>query len=226
MRKLNRPPKAPRCLAKCDYKKHKWGQRFPRYKKDIWEQLDVMHDGFCAYCEALLVEDNKHIEHFFRKGEMPDGTAPYKHLTFDWNNLFGSCGKDNSDTCGHYKDREGPKGPKGPGAYDPRDLIKPDIEDPRDFLTFQNTGIVEPKIGLSDENLKRATETIRVLRLDFPALNGVRETQIKIFKKNLDNLALLSSELDDENLFNERENIKREAAQSEFQTAILDALGL
>lgn len=222
MRKLNRPPKVPRCLAKCDYTKHEWGQRYPRYREDIWVQLDVMQDGFCAYCEAFLVGGDKHIEHFFRKGKMPDGSTPYKHLTFVWNNLFGCCGKDSGETCGHYKDL----GSKGPGAYDPNDLIKPDIEDPRDFLTFQDTGIVEPKNGLSARNLKRASETIRVLRLDFPALNAARERQIKIFQQDLDSLALRSHELDDKSLFNERENIKRKAVQGEFQTAILDALEL
>lgn len=223
MRKLTRPQKTPRCLERCDYTIHKWGQRFPRHKEDIWEQLDVMQDGLCAYCEAFLVAGNKHIEHFFRKGKMPDGSAPYKHLTFVWNNLFGCCGKDNSDTCGHYKDQ---KDPNGPGAYDSNHLIKPDIEDPRDFLTFQDTGMVEPKSGLSAIDLERTSETIRVLRLDFPALNSARRTQIEIFKQELGDLAFRSNELDDESLFNERENIKRKVIQSEFQTAILDALEL
>lgn len=222
MRKLNRPPRAPRCLAKCDYTKHEWGQRYPRYRKDIWEQLDVMQGGFCAYCEAFLVRDNKHIEHFFRKGKMPDGTTPYKHLTFDWNNLFGCCGKDSGETCGHYKDL----GAKGPETYDPNDLIKPDIEDPRDFLAFQDTGMVGPQIGLTDNDLERANETIRVLRLDFPALNGARKGRIDIFKEELNKLALRSHELDDDSLINEREKIKYKVIQSEFQTAILDALEL
>jgi len=128
-----------------------------------------MQGGFCCYCESILDKTNSHIEHFFHRGNDVHGKAPYKSLTFDWGNLFGCCGRDRGDTCGHYKDR---KGPSGPGSYDPNHLIKPDIDNPNIFFEFLPTGVVNVKSGLSPVDQNRARETLRVLNLSFGALNG------------------------------------------------------
>nr|WP_275780867.1 retron system putative HNH endonuclease [Enterobacter hormaechei] len=42
-----------------------------------------MQGGFCAYCECRL--NRKHVEHFRPRKDFPA-------LTFEWTNLFGSCG--------------------------------------------------------------------------------------------------------------------------------------
>ena len=178
-----------------------------------------MQSGFCVYCESSAIQGTGHIEHFFHKGKKTNGIAPYKHLTFDWSNLFGCCGQKTSDSCGHYKDRNGSS---GPGPYDPNDLIKPDVDDPRDYFNFLTTGVIEPKPELPANLLKKATETLRVLNLSL--LNGVRKKQIDIFRKELDALFNLSPTLDDQALLQEINNIKAKVKVSEYQTAVFESL--
>lgn len=221
MRKLNRPQPGPTKLAGYNYQTQEWTQRRPDKdcRRQIWQKLTIMQGQFCAFCERSIFDGNRHIEHFFHKGQKPDGTAPYKSLTFVWGNLFGCCGLTSSNTCGHYKDRQGPK---GPGPYNPNDLIKPDIEDPSLFFDFLGTGVVEPKQGLSKNDRRRAEETIRILNLK--ALNGVRKRQIDIFKKEVEELAKISQELTDVQLNQEIDRIKGKIQRQEHQTAILNSI--
>lgn len=218
MKYLQRPS-APKCLEKYDYNTHVWGSRHPSNKGRIaiWEALGQMQGGFCCYCESIAVKGDGHIEHFFHKGKKSDGTAPYKQLTFDWNNLFGCCGFQSGDTCGHYKDS---RGSSGPGPYNPQDLIKPDIDDPADYFKFLPTGKITVKSGLSQQNTNRAEETIRVLNLS--ALNGARKRQIDIFK--LEILAAIKLAENDQQLIQERQIIRKKIKNHEFQTAVLDAV--
>ena len=221
MRKLNRPLPAPTCLLNYDYNTHVWKGNIPspNCKTAIWKKIQIMQSGFCVYCESVAVKGNGHIEHFLHKGKKPNGTSPHKHLTFHWNNLFGCCGLTSGNSCGHFKDREGSK---GPGTYDPNDLVNPDTEDPRDYFSFLDTGVIEPKPGLIGNQLRKATETIRVLNL--AALNGARERQIDIFKKELKALQEISNQLDDQTLLQAMDNIKANVVMHEYQTAVLEAL--
>ncbi|MDC9509002.1 retron Ec78 anti-phage system effector HNH endonuclease PtuB [Pseudoalteromonas sp. Angola-4] len=221
MKKLNRPQPAPAALANYNYQTHKWTSRRPSAacRTQIWQHFQTMQGNFCAFCERTTYQGNGHIEHFFHKGQKPDGSTPYKHLTFTWSNLFGCCGTHTSNTCGHYKDRQGSQ---GPGAYNANDLIKPDTDDPALFFNFLDTGVIEAKQGLSVQNKKRALETIRVLNLS--ALNGVRKRQIDIFKNELKALEEISAGLDDQQLAQELNQIKNRIQQQEHQTAVLDAL--
>lgn len=221
MRKLIRPLPEPQGLSDYDYNTTKWTKSTPSKKcrNSIWEQLDAMQGGFCVYCESIAIKGNGHIEHFFHKGQKPDGTTPYKYLTFDWTNLFASCGLNSSNTCGHYKDLTGEKGPK---TYNPIDLIKPDVEDPKDFFIFLDTGVIQPKSNLCNTKLKRANETIRVLNLN--ALNGARQSQIKIFKDELNELFNLSANLSENELKLEIDKIKSNINKFEYKTAVMSAL--
>lgn len=219
MKYLQRPQPAPACLAKYNHQKHSWSSRTPNSKdrNAIWKKLGQMQGGFCCYCESIAVKGNGHVEHFFYKGENATGNAPYKHMMFEWSNLFGSCGLRGGNTCGHYKDREGPL---GPGPYDPNHLIKPDIDNPSDFFEFLPTGIINAKAGLSPERENRARETLRILNLS--ALNGVRKRQIDIFKKEIEALFQLTSDV--EVLNREIDGVKEVIRTSEYQTAVLRAL--
>lgn len=221
MRKLTRPQSAPTALSNYNHNTHAWSNQKPSKacRIEIWKKFELMQGKFCAFCEGVAYQGNGHIEHFFHKGQKPDGTAPYKHLTFVWNNLFGACGESFSNTCGHYKDR---LGAAGPGEYDPNDLIKPDIEDPLLFLNFLDTGVVEPKDGLSPRDRQRAEETIRVLNLS--ALNGERKRQIDIFKNEMTELAQVSEGLTADELDRELNRIKTHIKTREYQTAVLQSL--
>ncbi|MDP9942641.1 retron Ec78 anti-phage system effector HNH endonuclease PtuB [Ectopseudomonas alcaliphila] len=219
MRYLHRPQPAPACLAKYNHQNHDWSSSAPnsRDRNAIWKKLTQMQGGFCCYCESIAVKGNGHIEHFFYKGENNSGNAPYKHMMFEWGNLFGSCGLRSGNTCGHYKDREGPL---GPGPYDPNHLIKPDIDNPSDYFEFLPTGLINAKPGLSPERENRAKETLRVLNLS--ALNGARKRQIDIFKREIEALLELTS--DDEILKRETDGVKKRIRESEYQTAVLSVL--
>lgn len=221
MRKLNRPMPAPTGLSNYDHATQEWAKNKPNKecRKAIWSKLDLMQNGFCVYCESVANQSNGHIEHFFHKGQKPDGTRPYKHLTFTWDNLFGCCGLFSGNTCGHYKDREGPN---GPGNYDANDIIKPDVDDPLSFFNYLDTGFIMVKSNLSPRDQIKATETLRVLNLAH--LNGARKIQIDIFKKELDMLETLSADLDSTTLQNEVNNIKAKVCLQEYQTAVLGAL--
>lgn len=221
MRKLNRPLPAPPALSNYNHNIHKWNSNKPSKacRRLIWYGFRTMQGKFCAFCERKTEQKNGHIEHFFHKGSKPGQVALYKHLTFSWDNLFGCCGLMSSNTCGHFKDREGSY---GPGTYNANELIKPDVDDPRLFFDFLDTGVIEPKPGLSKKNAKRASETIRVLNLS--ALNGARKKQIDIFKNELRELETLSHTLDEQALLQEMGDIKAKAMSQEYQTAVLEAL--
>lgn len=150
MHRLNRGA-APACLSAYQYGVHQWANGIPSSseKSDIWACLEAMQQTRCAYCEADLVACDKHIEHFRQRSRHPQGT-------FDWTNLFGSCNR--KDTCGKHKD--------GYGQYNHADLLKPDVDDPDDFLVFVSDGTIVPKGGLSPYARQRALETLRVFNLD------------------------------------------------------------
>ncbi|MGI2080936.1 MULTISPECIES: retron Ec78 anti-phage system effector HNH endonuclease PtuB [Shewanella] len=221
MRKLNRPLPAPPALSTYDHNVHKWSNKKPSKacRNLIWNRFRTMQGKFCALCERATDQRNGHIEHYFHKGGKPGQAALYKHLMFSWDNLFGCCGLTSSNTCGHFKDRQGSE---GPGAYNASELIKPDVDDPRIFFDFLETGVIEPKPGLSTQDLKRASETIRVLNLS--ALNGARKKQIDIFKKELNELEALSHEMNVQELHKIMNTIKTKVKQQEYQTAVLEAL--
>jgi uncharacterized protein (TIGR02646 family) len=150
-----------------------WGGGCPTQpeRQAIWEKLDAMQGERCAYCEAQTSANNRHIEHFRQRGRFPQGT-------FDWANLFGSCMR--STSCGKHKD--------SCGMYDPQHLIKPDIEDPEHFLVFAPTGAVSPREGLSSDELRRATETIRILNLD-AALEQIRHREVSGYVQTAEQFA-------------------------------------
>ena len=148
MRKLTRSVESPKCLAHYKHGLHNWNHVEAAHKLEIWEHLNLMQNMRCAYCERIIQQGARHIEHFFQKGRQPK-------LTFDWSNLFGSC-TDNS-CCGFYKDRQ---------DYLEGDILKPDIDDPVQYLVFAHDGTISPRLPNTPENIHRANETLRVFNLD------------------------------------------------------------
>lgn len=143
---------APDCLAKYRYGRDRWSDDIPTLgeKTDqIWPALDAMQGSRCAYCEAKIGDDNRHIEHFRQRSRYPQGT-------FKWTNLFGSCNR--KESCGNHKDSCGP--------YNHEDLIKADEEDPEHFFLFVSDGTIQVRPTLNRQEAHRAAETLRVLNLD------------------------------------------------------------
>jgi len=151
MHKLDRDPGPPLGLNRYQHGRDIWGNGCPTpaEKQALWRKLDAMQGNRCAYCEAQLAEDNRHIEHFRQRSRYPQGT-------FDWNNLFGSCMR--NESCGKHKD--------SCGVYDHQNLIKPDLEDPEHFLVFAADGSVSARKTLAPGEQQRALETIRIFNLN------------------------------------------------------------
>lgn len=183
MHKLDRTTAvAPACLTGYQYPTHTWEDFGGPCKRELRAALVQMqgipgvttpdadeHGLRCAYCEGPIRIDG-HIEHFRRKNPH----LGFPHLTFDWHNLFLACGS--KEHCGHYKDR------KDAPAYDPNQLIKPDQDDPEQFLYFHSSGEVRPREKISESDAKRASETIRVFGLDNRTLAGERHKAVKKYR--------------------------------------------
>lgn len=153
MRKLDRTTcAAPPCVGGYQHGAHSWDDVTPAHKAEIRTHLETLQRRRCAYCEGDIDTLGQHIEHFRRKGD-----PAYRHLTFDWSNLFWSC--DQTDSCGHFKDH-------GAGPYNVNDLVNPCADDPDAFFIFQSDGTISIRHGLSTADQHRASETLRVFSLD------------------------------------------------------------
>ncbi|EMN2537199.1 TIGR02646 family protein [Acinetobacter baumannii] len=152
--------------------------------EELWLSLEKMQGNFCAYCENNLVGRDKHIEHFVPRSRN-------SRLTFEWENLFGSC--NSSNNCGRYKDVK-------VTDYDINNILKPDIDDASEYFTFSSTGGINIKKNLSDTSFFKAEETIRVLNLDSTELNSIRRTllggYIQVAKEKLDLMEICDNEED------------------------------
>ncbi|WP_052131676.1 retron Ec78 anti-phage system effector HNH endonuclease PtuB [Vibrio coralliilyticus] len=178
-------------------------------KDAIWIELDKMQQGFCAYCECQL--NRKHIEHFRTR-------SGYPKETFNWNNLFGSCGdssrKGGWNRCGIFKDN-------GAGPYDINDLVKPDSHNPSDYLLFLTTGEVTFQPNLLGQDKKIAEETIRVFNLNNDAaLFNSRKNAIRAIEQEVEVLYSLKDEFQEEEWQSLLEESIETSKGFEFQTAL------
>ena len=92
MHKLQRGS-APACLSHYQHGRDNWDVVCPNDKAKIWQALEAMQSQRCAYCEAAIAEGNRQIEHFVQKARDP-------RVTFKWDNLFGSCKR--NDSCSSH----------------------------------------------------------------------------------------------------------------------------
>lgn len=218
MHKLVRDPVPPLGLDRYQYGRDNWGRsksepgkRIPTDEEvdAIWEKLDAMQGGRCAYCEAEIASPRRKIEHFRQRDphRYPEGT-------FEWSNLFGACTR--KATCDDHKDKC--------GDYPPEVLIKPDIEDPDRFLVFVTDGSVYARSSLSAQDLRRANETIRILGLNNGALQQIRQSQIAGYKQTATYFAEMAEHfLQDQWLPLLEEEVQR-TAHLPFATAIRHVL--
>ncbi|MEB4591698.1 retron Ec78 anti-phage system effector HNH endonuclease PtuB [Candidatus Thiothrix sp. Deng01] len=183
MHKLTRPREAPNCLSRYRHGLNQWNEVAPAEKTQIWEKLDQMQQGRCAYCENGLSMSGEHyaahIEHFRQRGRYPQGT-------FEWANLFGSCNR--KDSCGKHKDES--------DAYPHEDLIKPDLEDPEHFFLFVSDGSIAIRQGLSAAEQHRAAATLRIFNLDVQhgALRQMRSSAVQGYIQTAEELAAMSAD--------------------------------
>lgn len=203
MHHLHRGSQAPACLQHYRYGRDNWGMQSPTPAErcDIWDKLNAMQGSRCAYCEAEISEGKRHIEHFRQRSRYPQGT-------FDWHNLFGSCDRDG--VCGRHKDQC--------GQYHHADLIKPDVDDPDEFLVFDSQGGVHPKAGLVLDKHHRAHETIRILNLAGGGLPHMRRAAALGYLQQVEHWAEYASQFLEEEW---RPIVEQELAQELANTAHL-----
>ncbi|MFO0589647.1 MAG: retron system putative HNH endonuclease [Polyangiaceae bacterium] len=182
MKRLDRTAvPAPPCLSKYVAGRDNWSQVSPEHKEQIRAYLKALQGERCAYCEADISLSGSHVEHF-----CPKGHPKYRHLTFEWSNLYWSC--DEKDSCGHHKDH-------GAGPYSPEDLIQPCVHDPDRYLRFRSDGTVAPRRGLSADDERRARETLRVFNLAGCArLRNMRRAVAAGYVTEADDLSLFAPE--------------------------------
>jgi uncharacterized protein (TIGR02646 family) len=169
MRRLDRTAvPAPAALGNYRPGTHKWDDDVEYNDRvAIQNSLEQMQGRRCAYCEGSLDELGKHIEHFRRKHIFPQ-------LTFAWENLLWSCQA--SDSCGHFKDRNGKGWP-----YEVNNLINPCVDDPDRFFRFRTDGSISIRHGLSQTERTKAEETLRVLNLDDGRLRNMRKRAVAAY---------------------------------------------
>lgn len=213
MRKLERDSQAPDCLAKFKHGRDHWASVNPQHKTEIWQKLTIMQRGRCAYCERTLSDDFRHIEHFRQRDQFPQ-------KTFDWANLFGSC--NNEATCGKHKDAQ------WCATDDHTNLIKPDVDDPADFLLFADNGTISPRPGLVPAEMLRAEETLRIFNLDADGgpLRRMRADRIIGPKQQFDDLISMLLDMPDaaNDIVAEMQAEIDNAKDQEFSTAIVCVL--
>ncbi|MCK6760315.1 retron Ec78 anti-phage system effector HNH endonuclease PtuB [Enterobacter bugandensis] len=173
MKHLIRQIDGPSVLNNYNYRSHNWDSLSSEDKRAIWEDLIKMQGKLCAYCEKKIDHTRaerraavRHIEHFYRKND-------YKELTFEWSNLFGSCGELNR--CGFYKDKQ---------KYDDNELIKADVHDPENYFIFFETGSIKVREGLSPQENKMAEVTLKVFNLN-PEIGGVKAERRDAIHKSM-----------------------------------------
>lgn len=208
MHRLHRDPVAPIGLSHYRHGLHSWSKTCPTAveRADIWDKLNAMQGQRCAYCEGPMGTDNRHIEHFRQRARYPQGT-------FDWHNLFGSCAR--AGTCGDHKDKC--------GNYPPDDLIKPDEEDPELFLVFTPQGAIRPRANLAPRDAVRATETIRILKLD-GALNQIRRSEVAGYIQTAEAFAEMAESYSEDEWLPLLEEEIQNTAHLPFATAIRHVL--
>lgn len=157
---------------------HNYGRLRGADKDQIRTALHALQGARCAYCERRTGTDARdgHIEHFRCQANHPQ-------LDLDWSNMFWSCNDENS--CGKFKDGCDRKGGRR-ARFNPADLIDPSADDPDTFLLFVTDGSVQARAGLSDADVRRAQETLRVFNLAESAyLRKAREDAVQTYVKHV-----------------------------------------
>jgi uncharacterized protein (TIGR02646 family) len=219
MRKLDRTKvQIPKCLSKYSHNIHEWGDRpTPTCRGILWNQLNKFQNGLCVYCETEISRGSTtgHIEHFFDKGD-----PKYKHYTFYWNNLFGCCTSNRH--CGHFKNASLPGNSRRSPDY--LLLIKPDVDDPEDYLQFTDKGYVQAKGFKCSMQYARGEHTVVALNLNESSLKNDREAQISRYKAQLLALNELIGTISDVQFHCQYALIKQSSEKESFRTAVKQAL--
>ncbi|MEK7432398.1 MAG: retron system putative HNH endonuclease [Cyanobacteriota bacterium] len=144
------------------------------YNQSVINELKDLYHNKCAYCESFLL-NNITIEHYRPKKN------GYYWLGYEWSNLLPTCTTCNNSKGDKFEisgirirepfklngklDLNRCKADCDEFLNEKPLIIHPEIDEPKDFFYFDETGSIKPK----DENLK-AKKTIEILKLDNQSL--------------------------------------------------------
>lgn len=173
------------------------GFTFAVYKnREVVAALETVFNGKCAYCEYRYDAGAPcDVEHYRPKGGIEvDGTLKepgYYWLAADWMNLLPSCADCNRKRYHEFPDDEPEargkanmfplvdpaKRAKRPGRekYEERVLLHPYLDEPRDYLTFVEKGVIQALTEPDGKPKLKGLTSIRVYGLDRPNLSKARE---------------------------------------------------
>ena len=161
---------SPTCLDVAQKKGWNWDE-FVKNDHDGYvvcrQQANTEQCGVCGYTELSLDENVMvHLDHFRKKDIYPK-------LRFKWDNLFAAA-KDNrfgSD----FKDRI-VTGKNYNQVY--ANILSPKTVGLQDYFHYATNGEIEPSTTLSEDNEKKAKETIRIFNLNEAELVNRRRTMM------------------------------------------------
>lgn len=132
------------------------------------QQANSEQSGVCGYTELPLNVGavNVHFDHYRKKGIYPE-------LRFKWDNLFAAV-KDNRFGA-DFKDQI-VNGRNHKQVY--ASILSPLTVNLQDYFHYATSGEIEPSSELSEENLRKAEETIRVFNLNEAELVNRRRTMM------------------------------------------------
>lgn len=160
---------APDCLA--DAAKNGWSwEEFVTNNHAGYQECRQQANGeqasVCAYTELPLDTEKMtvHLDHYRKK-------SIYQELRFDWRNLFAAI-KDNRFGADYKDNRVSGENEQQVYAV----ILSPLTENLESYFHYATNGEIEPSMGLSDDNLNRAKETIKIFHLNEDELVSRRRT--------------------------------------------------
>lgn len=165
------------------------------YKVVKDELIKIYHDK-CAYCETILKNNLRAVEHYRPKNSANlkkcDASFGYYWLALSWSNLLLSCtycnsnknscfDTDNQSNRVSYNNEKFEKIHQLTVKYNEQEkplLIHPEIDNPEKFICFDHKGEVSSKN-------KRMSKTIEICKLNRDDLIDLRMTILNEFRKKL-----------------------------------------
>lgn len=151
----------------CDDRIQAEWERFRRepLRHQVVRALNRQTRRKCVYCEK---KGARTIDHYRPKRLFP-------HLTFAWENFNWAC-----TDCNFHKGPWLPSPDGRPLLFNPMDEMVEDY-----FFFDLLTGAIRPKYGLSPNDEERANHTIKLLKLNNPALQDERRAVAKSILQQL-----------------------------------------
>lgn len=137
--------------------------------------------SLCAYAEVVLDEADlgMHLDHVRPKSKFPYDTFSHSNLLLSAIGDIRARGLTAQDVFGGHA--------RG-NRYHPAWFIHPLKPDSRRFFHYASDGRVEPRLGLSTRDRRRAVYTIGIMNLNAPFLVNRRRSWIKEIEDEIDNL--------------------------------------